>query len=119
MLWHKLPRSKKDNGLLVFHFAFELTLYRTITFKMYFTSLWRKFGGSLENRMRFRCEVIRAVRLAMPESMPLFVRISATDWVDGRWDVEKSIAFAKAICPLGVDLIDTFTGVLILNAHIP
>ena len=55
------------------------------------------YGGSLENRMRFPLEVFDAVKRVLPPALPLGMRISATDWVDGGWDVEQSIAFAKAL----------------------
>jgi 2,4-dienoyl-CoA reductase-like NADH-dependent reductase (Old Yellow Enzyme family) len=54
-----------------------------------------------------------------PEKYPLFVRISATDWVEGGWDIEQSIAFAKAMSPLWVDLIDVSSGGLTAGAKIP
>ncbi len=69
-----------------------------------------EFGGSLENRMRFPLEVTRAVRAALPGSMPLFVRISATDWIDGGWEIEDSVVFARRLRELGVDLVDCSTG---------
>jgi 2,4-dienoyl-CoA reductase-like NADH-dependent reductase (Old Yellow Enzyme family) len=78
-----------------------------------------EYGGSLENRMRFPLEVVRAVRAVWPEKHPLFVRISATDWVEGGWDIEQSIAFAKAMAPLWVDLIDVSSGGLTAGAKIP
>ncbi|MFA5662603.1 NADH:flavin oxidoreductase/NADH oxidase [Castellaniella sp.] len=68
------------------------------------------YGGSRDNRMRFPLEVARAVRSIIPDSMPLFVRISATDWIDGGWEIEDSVVFAKALKALGVDLIDCSTG---------
>jgi 2,4-dienoyl-CoA reductase-like NADH-dependent reductase (Old Yellow Enzyme family) len=68
------------------------------------------YGGSLDNRLRFACEVISAVRRVWPESRPLFVRISATDWIEGGWDLDQSIHLAKKIAPLGVDLIDCSSG---------
>lgn len=55
------------------------------------------YGGALENRMRFPLEVFEAVRAAMPDELPLGIRISATDWVDGGWEIEQSVAFAKAL----------------------
>ena len=55
------------------------------------------YGGSLENRMRFPLEIFEAIRAAMPSGMPLGVKVSATDWVDGGWDLEQTIAFAKAL----------------------
>jgi len=68
------------------------------------------YGGSLANRMRFPLEVTRAVRAAWPERLPLFVRISATDWKEGGWDLEQSIALARELRALGVDLIDCSSG---------
>ncbi|WP_339035130.1 NADH:flavin oxidoreductase/NADH oxidase [Bradyrhizobium symbiodeficiens] len=69
-----------------------------------------EYGGSLENRMRFPLEVTRAVRAALPSSTPLFVRISATDWIDGGWEIEDSIIFSRKLKELGVDLVDCSTG---------
>ncbi|HEY8496214.1 MAG TPA: NADH:flavin oxidoreductase/NADH oxidase [Limnochordales bacterium] len=69
-----------------------------------------EYGGSLENRMRFPLEVVRAVREVWPEEYPLFVRISATDWVPGGWDLEQSVAFAAELKKLGVDLVDCSSG---------
>lgn len=69
-----------------------------------------EYGGSLENRMRFPLEVTKAVRAAIPSSMPLFVRISATDWIDGGWEIEDSVIFSRKLKELGVDLVDCSTG---------
>jgi len=55
----------------------------------------------------------------MPESMPLFVRISATDWAEGGWDLDQSVELARALLPLGVDLIDASSGALSPHAKIP
>lgn len=68
------------------------------------------YGGSLENRMRFPLEVFEAVRKAYPANRPLWVRISATDWVEGGWDLESSIAFSKALKVLGCDAIHVSSG---------
>lgn len=68
------------------------------------------YGGSLENRMRFPLEVFAAVRAAVPEDMPVIVRISASDWVEGGWDLEQSVAFCAALAELGCDLIDVSSG---------
>ena len=65
-----------------------------------------EYGGSLENRMRFPLEVIDAVRAVWPDDKPLLLRISATDWVDGGWDVESSVVLAREAKARGVDLID-------------
>jgi 2,4-dienoyl-CoA reductase-like NADH-dependent reductase (Old Yellow Enzyme family) len=68
------------------------------------------FGGDLAGRMRFPLEVIRAVREAWPEDRPVFVRISAVDGVDGGWTMQDSLAFAQAMRPLGVDVVDCSSG---------
>jgi 2,4-dienoyl-CoA reductase-like NADH-dependent reductase (Old Yellow Enzyme family) len=77
------------------------------------------YGGSLENRMRMLLEVAAALRQIIPEEMPLFTRISSTDWVEGGWDVDQSIALARALKPRGVDLIDCSSGGLVPGAVIP
>lgn len=76
------------------------------------------YGGSFDNRIRMLVETIRRVRNVLPDGKPLFVRISATDWADGGWDLEQSIALAKKIKGEGVDLIDVSTGGLIPDAVI-
>lgn len=68
------------------------------------------YGGDLAGRMRFPLEVIRAVRGAWPENLPVFVRISAVDGLDGGWAMEDSLAFAQAMKPLGVDVVDCSSG---------
>lgn len=78
-----------------------------------------QYGGSLENRMRLALRVARALREVIPDELPLFVRISATDWVEGGWDLPQSIELAKALCALGVDLIDVSSGALVPKATIP
>lgn len=78
-----------------------------------------EYGGSLENRMRFSLEVAKAVRDVIPQNLPLFVRISATDWAEGGWDTEQSITFVKELQKLGVDFIDTSTGGNVSSQKIP
>lgn len=68
------------------------------------------FGGDLAGRMRFPLEVIEAVRAVVPETMPLVVRVSATDWVEGGWDLDQTIAFAHAVKALGCSAIHVSTG---------
>lgn len=68
------------------------------------------YGGSLENRLRFPLEVFEALRAAWPADKPLGVRVSATDWVEGGWDIKQTIAFAKALDTLGCDFIDVSSG---------
>ncbi len=66
------------------------------------------YGGSLDNRMRLLLRVVERIRAVMPERLPLFVRISATDWLDGEaaWDLDQSVALARRLKAAGVDLID-------------
>jgi 2,4-dienoyl-CoA reductase-like NADH-dependent reductase (Old Yellow Enzyme family) len=68
------------------------------------------YGGSPENRMRFPLEVFEAVRAAVPARMPVGVRISATDWVEGGWDVEQSIVLAKALAARGCGFVHVSSG---------
>jgi 2,4-dienoyl-CoA reductase-like NADH-dependent reductase (Old Yellow Enzyme family) len=69
-----------------------------------------EYGGSLENRMRFPLEVFDAVRAAFPAGRPVWMRLSATDWVDGGWDLDSSIAFARALKDRGCAAIHVSTG---------
>lgn len=78
-----------------------------------------EYGGSLENRMRLTLRVAERMRSILPDSLPLFVRISATDWAEGGWDVEQSVQLALRLKPLGVDLIDVSSGALVPKARIP
>ncbi|MCC5792147.1 MAG: NADH:flavin oxidoreductase/NADH oxidase [Legionellaceae bacterium] len=94
-----------------------------------------EYGGSLENRLRFPLEVAAAVRQQWPQHLPLFVRISATDWVGGveeladispqeqlpvaSWNLAESMVFCRQLKALGVDLIDCSTGGTLPNVRIP
>jgi 2,4-dienoyl-CoA reductase-like NADH-dependent reductase (Old Yellow Enzyme family) len=78
------------------------------------------YGGTLENRMRLALEVAEAVRKVWPERLPLFIRLSATDWVDkGGWDVAQTVTLCGKLKDIGVDLIDVSTGGLIPGTKIP
>ncbi|HEY2848935.1 MAG TPA: NADH:flavin oxidoreductase/NADH oxidase [Gemmatimonadaceae bacterium] len=77
------------------------------------------YGGSFENRTRIVLDVARAVRAVWPETHPLFVRISSTDWTEGGWDLPQSIELARALKPCGVDLIDASSGGNVATARIP
>ena len=77
------------------------------------------YGGSFENRTRFLRQIVEAVRAVWPDNLPLFVRISATEWTDGGWDIEQSVELARAIAPLGVDLIDCSSGGNVPKGRIP
>ncbi|KAA0071263.1 NADH:flavin oxidoreductase/NADH oxidase [Rhodanobacter sp. T12-5] len=79
-----------------------------------------RYGGSFENRSRLVREVVIAVREVWPAELPLWLRISATDWADqGGWDIEQSIELARQVTSLGVDLIDVSSGGLLPHAKIP
>ena len=77
-----------------------------------------EYGGNFENRVRFLLETVKAVRAAIPASTPLFVRISATDWVEDGWNLVDSIELCTQLKVLGVDLIDVSTGGNVHNAPI-
>jgi len=77
------------------------------------------YGGSLENRMRLTLLVCERVRRLVPDELPVFVRISATDWAEGGWDLEQSVALCRELKGLGVDLIDVSTGALVPKVQIP
>ncbi len=77
-----------------------------------------RYGGSFENRTRIAVEIVEAVRTEIPESMPLWIRISATDWAEGGWDIEQSVRLSQALKPLGVDLIDCSSGGLVPDVKI-
>ncbi len=78
-----------------------------------------QYGGSFENRIRFLCQTAETIRAVWPEKYPLFVRISSTDWTAGGWDGEQSVALARKLKPLGVDLIDCSSGGNVPQAEIP
>jgi 2,4-dienoyl-CoA reductase-like NADH-dependent reductase (Old Yellow Enzyme family) len=96
------------HGYLLHEFLSPLTNQRTDT-----------YGGSFENRTRLALEVVSAVRKIWPAHLPLLVRISATDWAEGGWNIEESVQLAHLFRKRGVDLIDVSTDGLIPNAQIP
>lgn len=104
----KIVEIHAAHGYLIHEFLSPLSNQRTDS-----------YGGSFENRTRILREVIAAVRRVWPEKYPLFVRISASDWVEGGWDVDQSVELAKQIGPLGVDLIDCSSGGNTATAQIP
>ncbi|KAI7779078.1 hypothetical protein LA080_001331 [Diaporthe eres] len=95
------------HGYLIHQFLSPITNRRT-----------DKYGGSFENRTRLLVEIIQAIRAVIPEAMPLYLRISGTEWMEetelakqlGSWDVESSIRLAKVVAGLGVDLLDVSSG---------
>jgi len=96
------------HGYLISEFLSPLANHRT-----------DEYGGSLENRTRLLLEVVRAVRGTWPESAPLFVRISATDWEEGGWTLDDSVALAKHLKHSSVDLVDCSSGGNVPPARIP
>ena len=77
------------------------------------------YGGSFTNRTRFVKEVAAAVRDAWPADLPLFIRISATDWVEGGWDLDQSVELAKELKTIGVDFVDCSSGGTVAQPTIP
>lgn len=96
------------HGYLLHQFLSPLSNHRT-----------DRYGGSFENRVRFPLEVVAAVREVWPEHLPLFVRVSATDWVEGGWTVDETVEFARLLREHGVDLVDCSSGGLVPDAIIP
>lgn len=78
-----------------------------------------EYGGNLENRLRFPLRIARAVRGEWPDELPLFVRISATDWVDGGWDIGQSLILARQLKAIGADLIDCSSGFAVPDEPVP
>jgi 2,4-dienoyl-CoA reductase-like NADH-dependent reductase (Old Yellow Enzyme family) len=78
-----------------------------------------EYGGNLDNRMRLVLRVTERMRAVMPDDLPLFVRVSATDWTAGGWDIEQSVALSRRLKEAGADLIDVSTGGNLPTARIP
>ncbi|HWE38647.1 MAG TPA: NADH:flavin oxidoreductase/NADH oxidase [Isosphaeraceae bacterium] len=96
------------HGYLLHEFLSPLSNHRT-----------DEYGGSLENRMRLLLRVAERLRATWPAELPLFVRISGTDWVEGGWDIDQSVELSKRLKSLGVDLIDVSSGGAVPKARIP
>lgn len=103
----ELVEIHSAHGYLIHEFLSPLSNHRT-----------DEYGGSLENRMRFAVRVARAVRAAWPDEMPLFMRISASDWAPGGWDLDQSVELSRCLKDAGVDLIDCSSGGLVAYAKI-
>ena len=78
-----------------------------------------RYGGSFDNRTRVLREVVEGVRTVWPEHLPLWLRISASDWADGGWDIEQSVRLARLLPAHGVDLVDVSSGGLVPTARVP
>ena len=96
------------HGYLMHEFLSPLVNHRT-----------DEYGGSLPNRARFPLQIASAVRKTWPQDKPLFVRISATDWIEDGWDLVQSLEFARWLKEMGIDLIDCSSGGAVPNAKIP
>jgi 2,4-dienoyl-CoA reductase-like NADH-dependent reductase (Old Yellow Enzyme family) len=96
------------HGYLLHQFLSPLSNFRT-----------DEYGGSFENRIRFTLEVLEAVQSEWPVNLPLLVRISATDWAEGGWNIEESVQLSKILKETGVDLIDVSSGGLVSHQQIP
>ncbi|WP_201323865.1 NADH:flavin oxidoreductase/NADH oxidase [Pseudanabaena sp. lw0831] len=96
------------HGYLLHEFLSPLSNHRT-----------DRYGDSFEGRIRLLTEIVQAVRAILPDQLPLWVRISATDWAEGGWDLEQSIALSQILKNAGVDLVDCSTGGLIPSVKIP
>jgi 2,4-dienoyl-CoA reductase-like NADH-dependent reductase (Old Yellow Enzyme family) len=96
------------HGYLIHQFLSPLANHRTDA-----------HGGTFENRSRLALEVVDVVRAEWPDHLPLFVRISATDWVEGGWNADESVELARLFREHGVDLVDVSTGGQVPNASIP
>jgi len=77
-----------------------------------------EYGGSFDNRTRIGREIVSAVRKVWPGHLPLFIRISATDWKEGGWDLDQAVELAKQLKPLGVDLVDCSSAGLVVDQKI-
>jgi 2,4-dienoyl-CoA reductase-like NADH-dependent reductase (Old Yellow Enzyme family) len=96
------------HGYLLHEFLSPLTNSRT-----------DDYGGSFDNRIRLCIDVVEAVRGVWPDRLPLFVRLSATDWMPGGWDIDQSVELARRLRDRGVDLVDCSSGGAVPNATIP
>lgn len=96
------------HGYLLHQFLSPLSNFRT-----------DEYGGSFENRIRLTLDIIDAVLVVWPKEFPLFVRISASDWAEGGWNIEESVELSKILKEKGVDLIDVSSGGLVSHQEIP
>jgi 2,4-dienoyl-CoA reductase-like NADH-dependent reductase (Old Yellow Enzyme family) len=96
------------HGYLIHEFLSPLTNSRT-----------DQYGGSLDNRLRLCLEVVDAVRSVWPDRLPVFVRISATDWTPGGWDIDQAVELSRRLRDRGVDLVDCSSGGNVPRAEIP
>jgi 2,4-dienoyl-CoA reductase-like NADH-dependent reductase (Old Yellow Enzyme family) len=105
---YKVVEIHAAHGYLIHQFLSPLSNHRTDS-----------YGGSFENRVRLILEIVRAIHSVWPQNLPLFVRISATDWAEGGWDLTEAVRLSALLKAEGVDLIDCSSGGLVNYAQIP
>ncbi len=96
------------HGYLLHEFLSPLSNHRT-----------DRYGGGFDNRIRMVCETVAAVRSVWPDTLPLVLRVSATDWVDGGWTIDETVELARHVVELGVDMVDCSSGGNTPTAPIP
>jgi NADH:flavin oxidoreductases, Old Yellow Enzyme family len=104
----KVAEIHAAHGYLLHQFLSPLANHRT-----------DEYGGNFENRIRLLLEVVEAIKTVWPENLPLFVRISATDWVDSGWDIDEAVKLSAILKGKGIDLIDCSSGGMVPHARIP
>jgi len=105
---YKVVELHAAHGYLINEFLSPLSNHRT-----------DEYGGSFENRIRFLLQIITAVKTVWPDDLPLFVRISASDWADGGWTIADSVQLSMILKKKGIDLIDASSGGTVSTAKIP
>ena len=105
---YKLIEIHAAHGYLIHQFLSPLSNHRT-----------DNYGGSFENRIRLLLEIVEAVQTVWPQNLPLFVRISATDWAEGGWNIDEAVQLSSILKSIGVDLIDCSSGGLVSHQKIP
>ncbi len=105
---YKVIEIHSAHGYLIHEFLSPLSNYRT-----------DNWGGSFENRIRLLLEIVKAVKAEWPQNLPLFIRISATDWAERGWNEEESVKLSSILRSDGVDLIDCSSGGLVPGAKVP
>ncbi|MEV8391720.1 MULTISPECIES: hypothetical protein [unclassified Streptomyces] len=103
---YQVVEIQASHGYILHAFLSTLSNHRT-----------DEYGGTLQNRMRFPLRVARAVRQAFPAEKPVFVRITATDWVEGGISIDEAAVFAKELAAVGIDLLDVTSGVLLQDVR--
>ena len=105
---YKVLEIHAAHGYLIHQFLSPLSNHRT-----------DNYGGSFDNRIRLLLEIVKAVQTVWPQNLPLFVRISATDWADGGWSIDEAVQLSSVLKTQGVDLIDCSSGGMVPHAKIP